>query len=603
MYESEINSKVEAVDQIPAEVLKALAASRDLISYRTVLPWGEHCTECVWPTCYSTCDLYEPRPGGNCRRFVDGMVRIDSDEAVSGYLLKIRFKQWGKLWAVGNTCLYSIPHAKRIEIRDRRVGSAIQTLIMPTPVRSFVSRKRYSFKKRAALAARPSAISPSSFMLECYNPGEKSIRISLTIRSQNPAHKFPYQSLLEVQPGFNRINTPFREINDILPLEEPFNVELIPNDFQEGTGLYFGIMEFVREVTPQVEKPKEAPKIKCVIWDLDNTLWDGVLIEDGSTKLSLKPGIREVIEGLDRRGILQSVASKNHRSDAMEVLRSWNLAEYFLFPEISWNPKSASIASIVQQMNLGAESVLFIDDSPFELEQVRAVLPEVQVLKAEGYKTLLSRPEFDVPVTAESTNRRKLYQVENTRQATKQSFGENYKAFLEHCEIRLTLSGMTKGNIERVHELTQRTNQMNFSGNRYDRSRLEEILQSPPLDTYVIKCEDKFGSYGVVGFAIVDKEEPRLTDLMFSCRIQAKRVEHAFLAHIIHKYTSEARPSFFANFRKTPRNEPSGRVFADMGFHESELVDGVSRLTISRGSLSLDDRIIRIEDESNRVPA
>jgi FkbH-like protein len=162
---------------------------------------------------------------------------------------------------------------------------------------------------------------------------------------------------------------------------------------------------------------------------------------------------------------------------------------------------------------------------------------------------------------------------------------------------------MTKGNIERVHELTQRTNQMNFSGNRYDRSRLEEILQSPPLDTYVIKCEDKFGSYGVVGFAIVDKEEPRLTDLMFSCRIQAKRVEHAFLAHIIHKYTSEARPSFFANFRKTPRNEPSGRVFADMGFHESELVDGVSRLTISRGSLSLDDRIIRIEDESNRVPA
>jgi FkbH-like protein len=603
MYECEINRKVEAVDQIPAEVLKALSASRDLVSKRTVLPWGEHCTECVWPTCYSTCDLYEARPGGNCRRFVDGMVRIDSTSVLSGYLLKIRFKRWGKLRTVGNICLHSIRQAERIESRDYRVGSIIQTLIMPTSIKTFVSGKRYSFKKRVAQAARPSTIKPSAFMLECYNPGERPIRISLTVRSQNSDRKFPYQALLEVKSGFNRIKTPFQEINEVVPLEEPFNLELIPNDVPDGITLYFGIMEFVREVALPDEKSQMTPKIKCVIWDLDNTLWDGVLIEDGSAKLKLKPGIREVIEALDRRGILQSVASKNNPSDALEVLKSWNLAEYFLFPEISWNPKSASIASIVQQMNLGADSVLFIDDSPFELEQVRAVLPEVRVLKAEEYKALLSRREFDVPVTEESANRRKLYQVENTRQVTKQSFGGNYKAFLEHCDIRLTLSGMTKENLERVHELTQRTNQMNFSGNRYDRSRLAEILQSPRLDTYVIKCEDKFGSYGVVGFAIVDREEPRLTDLMFSCRIQAKRVEHAFLAHMIDKYTSTAQPNFYANFRKTPRNEPSGKVFADIGFHESEIVDGVSYVAISRDAVSTDDRIIRIEDESNGVPA
>jgi FkbH-like protein len=334
---------------------------------------------------------------------------------------------------------------------------------------------------------------------------------------------------------------------------------------------------------------------------LDNTLWDGVLVEDGPSNLRLKPGIRQVIEELDRRGILQSVASKNNPSDALEVLKSWNLAEYFLFPEISWNPKSASIASIVQQMNLGADSFLFIDDSPFELEQVRALLPEVRVLKAEEYKALLSRPEFDVPVTEESANRRKLYQVENTRQVTKQSFGENYKAFLEHCDIRLTLTGMTKENLERVHELTQRTNQMNFSGNRYDRSRLAEILQSPRLDTYVIECDDKFGSYGVVGFAIVDREEPRLTDLMFSCRIQGKKVEHAFLAHVIDKHTSQAQPAFYANYRKTPRNEPSGRVFTDMGFQESGLLGGVSLLKITRDAVSSDDRIIRVVDNS-KVP-
>jgi predicted enzyme involved in methoxymalonyl-ACP biosynthesis len=143
---------------------------------------------------------------------------------------------------------------------------------------------------------------------------------------------------------------------------------------------------------------------------------------------------------------------------------------------------------------------------------------------------------------------------------------------------------------------------MNFSGNRYDRSRLAEILQSPPLDTYVIKCEDKFGSYGVVGFAIVDNREPRLTDLMFSCRIQAKRVEHAFLDYVIDKYTSQIQPTFYANYRKTARNEASARVFTDMGFQESQVLDGVSLLSITKDAVSSDDRIIRVLDDSNKVP-
>jgi FkbH-like protein len=602
MYESEINGKVEEADQIPDEVLKAFATSRDVVSMRTVLPWSEHCTECVWPTCYSTCDLYEARPGGKCRRFVDGMVRIDSSSVLGGYLLKIRFKQWGKLWTVGNIRLHPIRQADRIENRDRRLGSMIQTLIMPSSVRSFVSAKRYSFKKRIAQAAHPRAIKPTSFVLECYNPSKDFISVSLTVRSEGSAGKFPYQALLDLKSGFNRITIPFQELNEAVPLEEPFNLELIPNDVPDGTTLYFGIMEFVREVAPAVKKPQKTPKIKCVIWDLDNTLWDGILIEDGPSKLRLKPGIREVIKELDRRGILQSVASKNNASDAMDILKFWNLGEYFLFPQISWNPKSESIASIIQQLNIGADTVLFVDDSPFELEQVRAVLRDVRVLKAGEYQDLLSMPELEVPVTEESADRRKLYLLEGTRQAVKRSFKEDYRAFLRHCDIRMTLSAMTNENLERVHELTQRTNQMNFSGNRYDRSRLAAILQSPSVDAYVIKCEDKFGSYGVVGFAIVDKREPRLTDLMFSCRIQSKRVEHAFLAYVIDKYTSEGQPTFYANYRRTSRNEASGRVFTDMGFQESNVLDGVSLLTITREAVTSDDRIIRVVDESNKVP-
>lgn len=604
MYQSEINNKVEAADQIPTEIKKEFAASRNTVSLRTVLPWSEHCTECVWPTCYSTCDIYEARPDGNCRRFVDGMVRIDSLDAYSGYILKIRFKQWGKLWTFGNIRLHTSQQAAKIEKRDQSIGKVIRQLVIPASTRRFLSNKRYSLKKRLAQTARPSGIKPTSFMLECYNPGQTVIRVSLTIRSRDLADKFPFQALLDAKPGFNRMRISFQAINSVVPLDEVFHIELIPNDVPTGTTLYFGLMEFVQEAQVEQKKPaNKGPKVKCVVWDLDNTLWDGILVEDGAALLRLKPGIRDVIVQLDRRGILQSIASKNNASDAMDVLKSFGLEEYFLFPQISWNPKSEAIAAILQQLNIGAETILFIDDSPFELEQVRAVLPNVQVLKADQYENLLSRSEFDVPVTEESANRRKMYVVEGERQTIAGSFGDDYKAFLKHCDIRMNLSPMTTENIERVHELTQRTNQMNFSGNRYERSRLEEILHTRYLDTYVIRCEDKFGSYGVVGFAIVDKREPRLTDLMFSCRIQGKRVEHAFLSHIIDKYTSGAVTTFYANYRKTKRNEPSGKVFADLGFRESSIRDGVSLLMISRNDVTSDEPIIRVLEASDTIPA
>src|ERR1700739_3086244 len=101
MYEAEVNGRAESAAQIPASVLAQFRELGGLVTARTVLPWGEHCTECVWPTCYTTCDLYAPRADGKCRRFVDGMVRIPHPDALNSYILKIRFKRWGKLWTVG----------------------------------------------------------------------------------------------------------------------------------------------------------------------------------------------------------------------------------------------------------------------------------------------------------------------------------------------------------------------------------------------------------------------------------------------------------------------------------------------------------------------
>jgi FkbH-like protein len=597
MYETEVNSGQETSCQLPPGVIQAFAECSEKIALRTVLPWSEHCTECVWPTCYSSCDLYAPRVDGRCRRFKDGMVRVEAPSSANSYILRIHFKRWGKLWSPGNVALHPSVHAAQLEKRDYRLGTILQKLPIPSLLKTAATKKRYGYKKNAARSVRSGSTAPSCFLLECYNPAPRTIQMSLVMRPTGANAKMPFQKLLDVSPGFHRFRIPLAEITSVVNVEGEFDVEIVPNDEEEIT-LYFGLMEFV------VETPQEATnsrKVKCVVWDLDDTLWDGVLVEQGSDKLRLKGGISSVIQTLDARGILNSIASKNNPEDAWEVIKKFNLDEYFLYPQISWNPKSQAIQAIAQQLNIGLESVVFIDDSRFEREEVGAVCPQVRTLPAEAYSALLQRKDFDVPVTEESKERRKLYQLEMDRKTLARSFSDDYLAFLRHCQIQLTIRRMTEENLERVHELTQRTNQMNFSGNRYTRDVLRTILADSQLDAFVLSCEDRFGSYGVVGFSIVDRRESLMTDLMFSCRIQSKRIEHAFLGFLIRKYMSETGKEFSANYRRTPRNAPSGQVFADLGLEEVDIRDGVSLLRFPVGKAVLDDGVININivgDES-----
>jgi FkbH-like protein len=592
MYETEANTALADLSEIPQHAVREFRELTGKIISRTVLPWSEHCTECVWPTCYSTCDLYSPRLDGRCRRFVDGMVRVEDPAAANAYLLKISFKRWGKLWTPGNVRLSPPGQALRLEQRDHRIGTALHQLPLPAPIKQAVIAKRYNFKKRAAKEGSTGHVRPTCFLLECYNPQPHAVRLSLTMRPTSAGLLIPFQKLVNLAPnGFQRIRVPIEEVSRYIDVGAPFDIDVMPSDDTTDTTLYFGLMEFVLEAQ---QPPTKGKTIKCVVWDLDNTLWNGVLVEDGADFLSLKPDVVDVIKKLDERGILNSIASKNNFEDALRILKKFKIDEYFLCPQISWQPKSEGIHAITQQLNIGIDTVLFVDDSQFELEQVRATCPEVRVLDAKHYQTVVEMNECQVPVTAESVDRRKLYQLESKRQTVAQSFGDNYLAFLRDCQIELIIQPMREETLERVHELTQRTNQMNFSGNRYDRSVLRSILDSPNLDTFVLSCNDRFGTYGVIGFCIVDNREPRMTDLMFSCRIQSKRVEHAFLAYLIQKYVQNSRRDFTAEYRKTPRNAPAGRVFTDLGMDETETKDGVSLFVFRHDRQIPNDGVIQI---------
>jgi FkbH-like protein len=383
----------------------------------------------------------------------------------------------------------------------------------------------------------------------------------------------------------------------------PFQIELVPNETEEGTTLYFGAMDFVIDrafsAAGEPKRPKSKSRIcKCVVWDLDNTLWDGILLENGPDNVRLKPEILHILKQLDERGILLSIVSKNNSEDALAVLRHFGIEDYFLYPQISWAPKSQGIRALAANLNIGLDSLLFIDDSPFEREEVASVCPSVMIEDAAAYLAILDRTDCQTPVTEESKKRRFFYREQQVREHAQEEFGGDYFTFLRECNMRLTIRTLQANNLERVHELTQRTNQMNFSGNRYTRERLRELMGEAEIDTYVIDCEDRFGGYGTVGFCTVNRPQVRMTDLMFSCRVQAKRVEHAVLNHLLRHYR-ETGAEFRADYRQTDKNAKTGKVFEEVGFQVVGMNDGVTDLAFPQGKEIGDDRIAVILDRTS----
>ena len=599
MYEAEVNNSFESINTLPPDIRKCFAEGRDHIIARTTLPWGEHCTECVWPTCYTTCELYSPRTDGACRQFIDGMVRIDHKEGLSPYLLKLRFKGWAKLWTVGNLQLRPLSKANAQERLNIAVGAVSRNAPLPALIKPRLLTKVNYLRRVAAENAPPSDTRPDCFMLECYNPNVREVALTFTVRSAANRPK-AFQTMISVQPGYTRARVPFSEISRSVDLSTPFEAEIVPNDCTDST-LYFGLMDFVTE--QQQSAPKSIAAVntiicKCIVWDLDNTLWDGILIEDGIENIRLRPGVVDVIRELDQRGILHSIASKNNPDDALAMLRACNLVEYFLYPQISWQPKSEGVAHIAKLLNIGIDAVAFVDDQPFEREEVRVALPQVSVIDAAEYLNIPNRPECQVPITTESRNRRLMYREQEFRDMAQKSYGGDYFAFLKECRLEVGISPLDEKNLKRVYELAQRTNQMNFSGNRYPESQLKQVMTSPSLETCVIECRDRFGDYGIVGFAVVDINEPRLLDLMFSCRIQSKRVEHAVLGFLLKQFVQDGKQDFHANFRRTSKNAQSGKVFDEIGFESVAESDGVASLLFRGGREIPDEGIITIRRHS-----
>ncbi|WP_104982267.1 HAD-IIIC family phosphatase [Sorangium cellulosum] len=312
----------------------------------------------------------------------------------------------------------------------------------------------------------------------------------------------------------------------------------------------------------------EKSTVKCVVWDLDNTLWDGVLLED--PQVTLREDVLRTIRMLDERGILQSIASRNEPEVAMAKLRELGIEEYFLYPQINWGSKSASVKAAAQALNFGLDAIAFVDDQPFERDEVRFAHPSVRCYDAVDAAALPElaemKPRF---VTEDSRARRKMYLADLQRKVVEESHQGSPDEFLASLDMRFVIARAREEDLKRAEELTVRTNQLNATGYTYSYDELARLRESPAHDLLIAGLEDRYGTYGKIGLALVAREPEvwTLKLLLMSCRVISRGVGTVLLNHVIRR-ARDAGVRLRAEFVPTDRNRSMYLTYKFAGFRE-----------------------------------
>lgn len=312
--------------------------------------------------------------------------------------------------------------------------------------------------------------------------------------------------------------------------------------------------------------PEEPATVKCLVWDLDNTLWQGTLSEGDEVRLP--DWVRELIVELDSRGILQSVASKNDHDLAWARLEELGVAEYFVLPRIGWGPKSDSVRSIAERLKFAHGTIAFVDDQPAERAEVAFHLPDVRCYAADQLGELAELPEFSPRnVTVDSRRRRQMYQAGFRREAEQTAFHGPDEEFLRSLELEMHIARASEEQLSRVEELTLRTSQMNATGVHYSDADLRGLLADPGHEVLVTTMADRFGPHGAVGVLLLETrpEVWHIKLLATSCRVVSFGAGAAILNWLIDQ-AARADAHLVADFRPTERNRMLEIAYRFAGF-------------------------------------
>ncbi len=312
-----------------------------------------------------------------------------------------------------------------------------------------------------------------------------------------------------------------------------------------------------------------APRlVKCVVWDIDNTLLDGVYLESGDTPPAANPAMAGVLSGLASRGILHAIASKNPPQAAAHAAEVTGAA--FAAVECGWGPKSGALARIAAELAIGTDALAFVDDDPYERAEVGAGLPEVLVLAPDEVAEAAGWPEFGAAaVTDEARRRGEMYAARRHRRAAERAFGGSRDDFLASVGTQVTIAPATRADVPRLHELAARTRQFNSAGQAVGEAELTAAITAPDTDVAAVRLRDAFGDDGIVGACVTSRGPGGIWTvrlLMMSCRAMGRGVIGALLAWVTRSAARAGAREVAVRCVLTERNVPLRLALTGAGF-------------------------------------
>jgi FkbH-like protein len=325
---------------------------------------------------------------------------------------------------------------------------------------------------------------------------------------------------------------------------------------------------------------------KCLVLDCDNTLWGGIIGEDGMAGIQIGltyPGScyqafqREILN-LRERGVILALCSKNNEADVLDVLRNHPdmiLRETHLAMwQINWDDKATNLTRIAQELNIGLDSLVFVDDSAFECNLVRAQLPQVQVLQLSSDPSafvakLSAGAYFDsLTLSAEDRERNQMYRDEASRKRLQVS-ATSLEEYLAKLELVAEIGVPDDLTIPRVSQLTQKTNQFNLTTRRYSEGEIRAFVASPDTDVFYLKLRDRISDLGIIGAAIVryNGEPAEIDSFLMSCRAIGRGAEDALLAHLLTAAKGKGSKRIVGYYVATQKNGMVVDFYRRQGFH------------------------------------
>ena len=353
------------------------------------------------------------------------------------------------------------------------------------------------------------------------------------------------------------------------------SLDYISNLADEFTGYVFAVLGLTK---------------RCIVLDLDNTLWGGIVGEDGydGIKLGADPQGNSFIEfqkhllSLNQRGILLAINSKNNPDDALDVITNHPdmvlRKEHFACMKINWNDKVSNMIDIAKELNFGLDYLVYFDDDPVNRDFMRSSLPDVFTVELSNdpsqYTTIIKNmKEFNsLKITDEDAKRGQMYAQQKNRQEFERSV-TNLDEFLKNLKLKVIIKDADKFSIPRISQLTLKTNQFNLTTKRYQEEDIKNFVEDKNIEIGYAQVEDKFGENGITSVFILNKKNPKewhLDTFLLSCRIMGRDIEKCIMSHIISKAKKDGVVIIKANYLPTKKNKPIEDFLPDCGFQKNE---------------------------------